>query len=96
MQRVEGKFGRDSSFCQASLNDHILLPNNSKQATNRWGMISNRLNVHVGRQERQKALVSNQYSRGIFITSEWKEIHINLDRLPPKCQVLFQAFIKII
>ena len=96
MQRVEDKFGRDSSSCQASLNDHIHLPNNSKQATNRWGMISNQLNVHMGREERQKALVSNQYSRGIFIPSEWKETHINADRLPPKCQILFQAFIKII
>lgn len=79
MQRVEDKFGRDSSSCQASLNDHIHLPNNSKQATSRWGMISKRLNVHMGREERQNALVSSQYRRGIFITSECKEMHINAD-----------------
>ena len=79
MQSVEDKFGRDSSSCQASLNDHMHLPNSSKQATSRWGMIPNRLNVHMGREERQKALVSNQYSRGIFITSECKEMHINAD-----------------
>lgn len=45
MQSVEDEFGRDSSFCQPSLDDNIHLPNSEKQPTNRCGMILNRLNV---------------------------------------------------